>query len=448
MSNNNSIIRKDYIDSIISELNKDINKQKNQYNLGCFYLYPIYYLKYYYTGKIPMNNSIKTSKFNDVILRNDTYKDNEKTLLNLYSANDGIFLLNDTSILPEWFIKTNKNRMIYAAGDGFGKYSDAGDGTVFSQNPEQNVTNNVIKNTKTNIEVYTPFYNVFVCALDDNPVIINNIMYLTQFPGLNIILCLVDNENKNNMTNLSRLFKNSFDLIDTDERRIYPDAQTCNTILKDGGKCKRVPENLKTDFIKIFGNQIKNNNNEPYYNKNLMPLYFQKKSSKQTLVCSKNKTLCSIQGGSKKTKKNIIINNKCLVKKSTLNPLPLSYFKNTGNTIFNNLTENTKKSIKICISILQTFPFCIIDKKNTKIHNSNTHYNFQILKNIFENNLFNKTEKKRRIISSLINMAWQYITTRNADIGVLQTLTPYCEIKTCRPIKAEYKYYKTIHYLN
>ena len=38
----------------------------------------------------------------------------------------------------------------------------------------------------------------------------------------------------------------------------------------------------------------------------------------------------------KKKKKNIIINNKCLVKKSTLKPLPLSYFKNTGNTIFNN----------------------------------------------------------------------------------------------------------------
>jgi len=148
----------------------------------------------------------------------------------------------------------------------------------------------------------------------------------------------------------------------------------------------------------------------------------------------------------KKTKKNIIINNKCLVKKYTLKPLSLSYFKNTGNTIFNNLTENTKNSIKICISILQTFPFCIIDKKNTKIHNSNTHYNFQILKNIFENNSFNKTEKKRRIISSLINMAWQYITTRNADIGVLQTLNTYCPIKTCRPIKEEYKYYKTIHY--
>ena len=112
MSNNNSIIPKEYIDSIISELNNITDIREKQYKLGCFYLYPIYYLKYYYNGKIPMNNSIKTSKFNDVILRNDTYKDNEKALLNLYSANDGIFLLNDTSILPKWFNKTNKVGLI------------------------------------------------------------------------------------------------------------------------------------------------------------------------------------------------------------------------------------------------------------------------------------------------------------------------------------------------
>ena len=42
-------------------------------------------------------------------------------------------------------------------------------------------------------------------------------------------------------------------------------------------------------------------------------------------------------------------------------------------------------------------------------------------------------------------MAWQHITTGNADIGVLQELDKYCKIKTCRPIKEEYEYYKEVH---
>jgi hypothetical protein len=151
------------------------------------------------------------------------------------------------------------------------------------------------------------------------------------------------------------------------------------------------------------------------------------------------------------TKNKKLMVDKCSLKKSRLKALPLTYFKIIARIIMSTLEENAKDSEdskEICISILQHFPFCIKDKKNSSIDNSNQKYYFTIIKNIFENNAFNKTEKKRRIISALINMAWQHITTGNADIGVLQELDTYCKIKTCRPIKEEYEYYKKVHYLN
>jgi hypothetical protein len=150
------------------------------------------------------------------------------------------------------------------------------------------------------------------------------------------------------------------------------------------------------------------------------------------------------------TKNKKLMVDKCSLKKSTLKPLPLGYFKKFAQIIISTLEENKKDSEdskEICIAILQHFPFCIKDKKNSSIDNSNQKHYFKIIKHIFENNAFNKTEKKRRIISTLINMAWQHITTGNADIGVLQELDTYCKIKTCRPIKEEYEYYKKVHNL-
>lgn len=43
---------------------------------------------------------------------------------------------------------------------------------------------------------------------------------------------------------------------------------------------------------------------------------------------------------SKKNNKTVKIVNKCLVKKSTLEPLPLSYFKKLATKIFKILEEN------------------------------------------------------------------------------------------------------------
>ena len=140
----------------------------------------------------------------------------------------------------------------------------------------------------------------------------------------------------------------------------------------------------------------------------------------------------------KTKKKKIVKDDKCLVKKSTLKALPLSYFKTLASNIMNKLKDNSNKSKDIRVSLLQEFPFCIKD----------TEFDFDIIKNIFVNTSFTKKEKKRRIISALINMAWQYITTHNADIGVLQDLDAYCKVKTCRPIKEEYDYYLNVHNLD
>jgi hypothetical protein len=146
---------------------------------------------------------------------------------------------------------------------------------------------------------------------------------------------------------------------------------------------------------------------------------------------------------SKKTKKNnktLKIVNKCLEKKSNLQPLPLSYFKNLAIKIFNLLEENNSQTKKKCIDILQNFPFC--EKNNIKL---NTFKFKSYLQRIFQNNLFTKNEKKRRITSALIDMAWEYITTMNADIGTLSNDgNPH---HLYRPIKEEYQYYKNVHNL-
>ena len=143
---------------------------------------------------------------------------------------------------------------------------------------------------------------------------------------------------------------------------------------------------------------------------------------------------------SKKNNKTVKIVNKCLVKKSTLNPLPVSYFKKLSTEIFKILEENNDQTKNKYLAILKTFPFC---EKNDK----NINYKFNnYLKSIFKNNLFDKNEKKRRITSALINMAYEYITTKNADIGTLSDIdnNPH---HLQRPIKEEYEYYKNVHHL-
>ena len=149
----------------------------------------------------------------------------------------------------------------------------------------------------------------------------------------------------------------------------------------------------------------------------------------------------------KKTNKTLKIVNKCLEKKSTLQPLPLSYFKKLAIEIFNILEENDNQTKKKCLAILQAFPFC--EKNDTNEYDSTIDYKFEnYLQNIFRSNVFTKNEKKRRLTSALIDMAWEYITTMNSDIGTLSNSNNVAKPHhSYRPIKEEYQYYKKVHNL-
>lgn len=139
-----------------------------------------------------------------------------------------------------------------------------------------------------------------------------------------------------------------------------------------------------------------------------------------------NKTVKAVKA---QTPKKNTRKNRCSMNASKLKPLPLIYFKNLAKEITQ--TNNTKKQK----SALKKFPFCL--NKQTAFKNGH-------IKNILEHTELSKTEKTRRITSLLIDLAWENITTRHADIGVLED-TKYCKIKKCRPIKEEYGYYKNIH---
>ena len=133
--------------------------------------------------------------------------------------------------------------------------------------------------------------------------------------------------------------------------------------------------------------------------------------------------------------------NKCLVKKSTLQPLQLSYFTKLATKIVSILEENNNQTKQKCIEILKNFPFC--NKKDEHLDFIFEHY----LQYIMSSKLFSKNEKKRRITSALIDLAWEYMTTRNADIGALgnNTHKPH---NLERPVKKEYQYYTQVHNLD
>ena len=152
-----------------------------------------------------------------------------------------------------------------------------------------------------------------------------------------------------------------------------------------------------------------------------------------------NKKFKSKSKSKTKTKtKNFNNVNKCLVKKSTLQPLELSYFTKLSTKIVSILEENNNQTKQKCIEILKNFPFC--NKKDEHLDFIFEHY----LQYIMSSKLFSKNEKKRRITSALIDLAWEYMTTRNADIGALgnNTHKPH---NLERPIKKEYQYYTQVH---
>ena len=123
----------------------------------------------------------------------------------------------DDIYLPREFKYEEPKWLIYAAGDGMGTY--------YSRNTDM-----------TNIESFSKKgYNIF-CCVDYSE---RNIKYLNEHPELNVILCIIEG-NENDYPKFNKLFKDSIDLIDSDDRRFYMDSDVAYNILTTNGICLNV----------------------------------------------------------------------------------------------------------------------------------------------------------------------------------------------------------------
>jgi hypothetical protein len=109
--------------------------------------------------------------------------------------------------LPKNFPKNRK--MILACGDGFRERCDK----------------RMCDKKMCDIEFYTIWsekrYNIFCCHYSYMPSLNMNINYLNKKRNLNIVICLIDFNNSDEMNRLILLFKNSISYIDTDDIRVY-----------------------------------------------------------------------------------------------------------------------------------------------------------------------------------------------------------------------------------
>jgi len=114
--------------------------------------------------------------------------------------------------LPKNFPKYRE--MILACGDGFRERYNTDD----SYCDETEIM--------CDIKFYTTCsyikYNIFCCHYSYMPPSLNmNINYLNKNRNLNIVICLIDFNNSDEMNRLILLFKNSIFYIDTDDIRVY-----------------------------------------------------------------------------------------------------------------------------------------------------------------------------------------------------------------------------------
>jgi hypothetical protein len=141
-------------------------------------------------------------------------------------------------VLPETFKNVDMRRIIYACGDALG----GADKSI-------NITN---------IEAYSKeSYNIFCCIKMDNTN--ENIVYLNNHKELNIVVCMLTGDDGIDYKLLEKLFSGSIDLINTDDRRFYPDSKTCFEMLKPGGKCINVHRRF------IVGQAINNSRAAKFY---------------------------------------------------------------------------------------------------------------------------------------------------------------------------------------
>lgn len=135
--------------------------------------------------------------------------------------NERVLDFSKNPVLPEAFKNVAPRHVIYAAGDAFGGFNKQGPMDI------------------TNIEAFSKEgYTIFCCIkMNDTN---ENIVYLNNHKELNIVVCMLTGDDENDYNLLIQLFRGSIDLINTDDRRFYPDSKTSFEMLKPGGKCINV----------------------------------------------------------------------------------------------------------------------------------------------------------------------------------------------------------------
>jgi hypothetical protein len=222
-------------------------------------------------------------------------------------------------LLPEKFLEISMRKIILASGDGF----------------RQRNINNELK-TITDIEYYTkytiPKYNIFCLKYDYNSQDYNkNTDYLTSNPDLNIVICLIDFDNKLELDRLCKIFKNSVAYINTDDIRFYIPGKYVHKLLLEQGIADGVVTEKSTydikygfytpDFLKsnmfinqspqfrrqyLKTNQCKNDNDCAFY---------------ENGKCIDNKCQDNLKEGGAKSKKRRNIKNKKTIRKFFRNKL-------------------------------------------------------------------------------------------------------------------------------
>jgi hypothetical protein len=128
------------------------------------------------------------------------------------------------------------------------------------------------------------------------------------------------------------------------------------------------------------------------------------------------------------------LHNKCMKCEEVLQDgdlIPLIFFEELAEDFMADMQCDKSKSLEMYNEVLKEYPFCL--KKD-----ENRNFKFKHMKKIANNKKIDYEGKVKNITSVLIDLAYEQITTMNADIGALAD----CKVKNCRPVDEEYGYYK------
>lgn len=205
--------------------------------------------------------------------------------------------------LPADFLQISMRKMILASGDGLRqRHINGKDETI------------------TDIEYYTkhtiPKYNIFCLKYDYNsPNYDKNIKYLTSNSDLNIVICLIDFDNKLELNKLCSIFKNSITYINTDDIRFYIPGKYVHKLLLDEGIADGVVTETSTYDIKygFYTQDFKNSkmfkNQSPQFRRQYLKINECENDSDcvfhENGKCVDNKCQDNLRKGGAKSKKKI-----------------------------------------------------------------------------------------------------------------------------------------------